>query len=545
MEDTQTDRFSMTHLRSLRMVGTLKIRSRIVLLVVILLGLMISAEIYSMRSMSRVGREVGHVAIVEIPLTEAVTRISNFQLKQALSLERAFRYSSPSFSGDQNNPVPLDEATAQFDNFDEDIRSTFGKMEGSLRTHVQETPDLEQEDLFREISDGLDGIRNSYTGYHSQGRKVLSLLRDGRHEEAKQLLSTSSLEVDEARLRERVESILHLIQEITLTTARRATELQSHTLFSLLVFSVVALFLGVALAVLITLSITRPLSAAVEVAEKMAAGDRNVKIPKSERAEIGQLLAAMQKMLQAVKASELALEERNAELARSNSELEQFAYVASHDLQEPLRMVASYMQLLEKRYKGRLDEKADEFIHYAVDGVVRMKRLINDLLEYSRVGRREIKKERADLNEVFRKAILNLQEAIREKGGRVEAQKLPIVVGDEIQLVQLFQNLIGNALKFCKERTPDIQVRCLDTDDEWQITFRDNGIGMEQDSQNKIFQVFQRLHSTKEYPGTGIGLAICKRIVERHGGRIWAESQSGQGSTFFATLPKVNVDAPS
>jgi len=232
-----------------------------------------------------------------------------------------------------------------------------------------------------------------------------------------------------------------------------------------------------------------------------------------------------------------------SELQRSNKELEQFAYIASHDLQEPLRMIASYVQLLEQKYKGRLDEKADKYIYFAVDGALRMQNLIEALLAYSRVTTRGAPFDPVDTNLVFTHVVVNLSAVIKENHAVVTKDPLPTVRGDEAQLAQLFQNLIGNAIKFRKPDTPPlVHVSAKKARKQWAFSVRDNGIGMEAKYFDRIFQIFQRLHTHAEYPGTGIGLAICKRIVERHGGRIWLESAPGEGTTFFFTLATTGED---
>ncbi|MEH2164538.1 MAG: GAF domain-containing protein [Nostoc sp.] len=243
--------------------------------------------------------------------------------------------------------------------------------------------------------------------------------------------------------------------------------------------------------------------------------------------------------------------EQTQELARSNAELEQFAYVASHDLQEPLRMVTSYLQLLERRYKNQLDANADEFIAYAVDGARRMQTLINDLLNYSRLSTRGQPFKLVDCDVILQQAIANLKIAIADSQAIVTHDALPEVMADSTQLTQVFQNLIGNAIKFCQNQQPQIHIgvakpnanldgeglNSIPLADEWLFWVRDNGIGLESQYAERIFIIFQRLHGRDKYPGTGIGLSICKKIIERHGGRIWVESKPGQGSTFYFTIP--------
>ncbi len=232
------------------------------------------------------------------------------------------------------------------------------------------------------------------------------------------------------------------------------------------------------------------------------------------------------------------LERQAKELARSNEELEQFAYVASHDLQEPLRMISSYTQLLERRYVAKLDKDAKEFMGFIVDGAGRMKQLIEDLLAYSRVGTRGREFRPTEAGAALKKALANLRGALEASGAEVSSDPLPRVVADEPQLAQLLQNLLGNAIKFKGADPPRIGVGAKELDEAWEFSVRDNGIGIDPQYFERIFLMFQRLHSKADYAGTGIGLAICKKIVDRHGGRIWVESTPGQGCTFHFTLPK-------
>jgi PAS domain S-box-containing protein len=237
------------------------------------------------------------------------------------------------------------------------------------------------------------------------------------------------------------------------------------------------------------------------------------------------------------KQAEGTLARQARDLARSNADLEQFAYAASHDLQEPLRMVVSYLQLLAQRYQDRLDADANEFIAYAVEGATRMQRLIHDLLDYSRVGAHGGAFTPTDCEQVLDRVLTNLCVALAESHAVVTHAPLPTVLADEEALVRVFQNLIGNAIKFRSEQSPRVHVAAERQKAEWVFTVRDNGIGLDLAYARRIFVIFQRLHSRTQYPGTGIGLAICKKIVERHGGRIWVESEPGKGATFYFTLP--------
>jgi len=240
---------------------------------------------------------------------------------------------------------------------------------------------------------------------------------------------------------------------------------------------------------------------------------------------------------------EAAERKRVAEdLARSNKDLEQFAYVASHDLQEPLRIVSGYLQLIERRYKGKLAAEADEFINFAVEGAARMQALIQDLLAYSRVGTQGRRFAPTDCEKVFERAVGNLGRAVTDSGATVTHDPLPTVLADATQLVQVFQNLIGNAIKFRGAEPPRIHVAARPQDGRWLFSVRDNGIGLEPQYAERIFVLFQRLHPRDKYPGTGIGLSVCQRIIERHGGRIWVESKPGEGSTFHFTLSQTRSD---
>ncbi len=239
------------------------------------------------------------------------------------------------------------------------------------------------------------------------------------------------------------------------------------------------------------------------------------------------------------KEAEVNLAKKVEELARSNRDLEQFAYVASHDLQEPLRMVSAYTQLLGERYLGKLDEQADKYIHYAVDGATRMQDLIHDLLRFSRVGREEMTLNLTDCGLVVEQAIKNLKVAIHESGATLKVGRMPILMANDSQLEQVFQNLIGNAIKFRDGAIPLIAVDAVYKTNEWIFSISDNGIGIAPEHSDVIFSIFQRLHTRTEYSGNGIGLSICKKIIEQHGGKIWLGNHTGPGCTFNFSIPAI------
>lgn len=237
----------------------------------------------------------------------------------------------------------------------------------------------------------------------------------------------------------------------------------------------------------------------------------------------------------------LDLERQTRALSQSNAELEQFAYIASHDLQEPLRTVSSYVQLLARRYEGKLDDQADQFIAYAVDGVQRMQALILDLLDYSRLETKEVDLKTVDCGVAVQEALDNLRVSVDETDATVSHNHLPSLLADGHQLTQLFQNLIGNAIKFRSAEAPHVNIEARREDHQWVMSVQDNGIGIEPQHAERVFDMFQRLHTRDEFPGTGVGLAICKKIVEGHGGRIWAHPQPQQGTTFHFTMPEREV----
>jgi signal transduction histidine kinase len=298
--------------------------------------------------------------------------------------------------------------------------------------------------------------------------------------------------------------------------------------------------------------ITRPLASLGHEAEQVAAGDFGkpvvVTAGPREIVELGGEIDGMRlrivRELTTVEEAHRQLEAQALELRRSNAELEQFAYVASHDLQEPLRKVASFCQALERRYRGQLDERADQYIDFAVDGAKRMQILINDLLAFSRVGRSGAERELVDLGDVLAEARRSLSATLAETAATVLADDLPRVRGERTLLVSLFQNLISNAVKFRDAESPVIRLSARREHDLWHFSCSDNGIGIDPEYADRIFVIFQRLHTKEAYPGTGIGLAMCRKIVEYHGGQMWLDPDHSPGAQFQFTLPTAEEDKP-
>jgi signal transduction histidine kinase len=383
-----------------------------------------------------------------------------------------------------------------------------------------------------------------------------------QHTEAGQSLGTADVEVGR-RLFDRVRTDYNTYI-VRMRVGRTSATTHLHTLTILLFAAVIAMAVlallgGLLLWHLINTWVTRPVAHLTGEARLVSDGDLDHEVTSFGPREFVQLgkdveamrqrlaaqIAAVQEAGREVDAARLTLEEQTLELQRSNRELEQFAYVASHDLQEPLRKVASFCQMLQRRYDGKLDDRADQYIHFAVDGAKRMQQLINDLLEFSRVGRLSTPRVDVDLRSCLRHALSNLETAREESGAEVTSDELPMVLGEGPLLTQLLQNLIGNAIKFHSDQPPRIHLGVRRDGEFWDFSCSDNGIGIEPEYADRVFLIFQRLHPKEVYSGTGIGLAMCKKIVEHHGGRIWIEEKAGPGTTVRWTLPVAPVTPAS
>lgn len=491
----------------------MRIRTRITSLVLALLCSMIGAVSFALFELSKIENEIQEITSSNIALNEKISKLQNFQLEQAINFERVLRFTSNSQITDASLSIPLREA-----------QDEFLRIGSTINT------------LLSDNNYEIVKLKNLYLTYQEHAERIFELINNNQSQEA--YLESLIITAEEENLRSAIQIQKEEIGNASKEAALRASAVQARAYRIVVAIIFLSAFLGLSLALVITRTITSPLEQAVNFAKQIAEGKTNIEIKDYGDDELGQLLRAMKKMAQAIEQSEIKLTRRAEELARSNADLEQFAYIASHDLQEPLRMVASYTQLLARRYQGKLDESADEFIAFAIDGVSRMKCLINDLLAYSRVGRGEEEFKELDLNKILENTLRTIKEAVRESGAEIISEKLPSVRGDAIKLEQLFQNLITNAIKFRSKNSPKIEISTKENETTCLISFKDNGIGIDPGYKERIFQIFQRLHGRSEYPGTGIGLAICKRIVEYHKGKIWVESNSGDGSTFFVELAK-------
>ncbi len=386
----------------------------------------------------------------------------------------------------------------------------------------------------------LKDVEIKYQGVNSLHSKIIQLASSENHRQDLQALKETLAGMMSVRLEELVnsaESLQRSSQSLTLRQ-QQSTEILILAAF-LLMIGILVLNLRI-----IRKSVVDPLQELSAGAEIIGTGNFDYVVEIKTNDEVGKLSKAFNSMIERLRASydslQSEIKERKqveADVKRSNEDLEQFAYVASHDLQEPLRNVASCMQLLEGGYKNKLGPDADQLIHYAIDSVVRMKALINDLLIFSRVGTKGKALEGTNCNEILEETLIRLDSVISASGAVISYDPLPVALVDGTQLLQVFQNLISNAMKFRGGELPKVHVSAAKSDNEWVFSIRDNGMGIEPHHFDRIFVIFQRLNKRGDYQGTGMGLAIVKKIIERHRGRVWVESESGVGSTFYFTIP--------
>jgi signal transduction histidine kinase len=384
---------------------------------------------------------------------------------------------------------------------------------------------------------------------------VILRVRAGDLSGAQRLLNSNARDAFD-RVRAALTDLQAATADLRNTAVDQLTANSDRIVALLIAAALVVVLAGLLLAILLRYLVTEPVSRLAREVRRVAQGEYDRKLGTDGPSEVAALardvegmrrkivsdLAEVGRARAAIELANQQLEQQAAELTRSNRDLEQFAYVASHDLQEPLRKVASFCQLLQRRYGGQLDERADQYIGFAVDGAQRMQRLINDLLAFSRIGRATSGFTDVDLNRLMAETVSQHESTLERTGGEVTWARLPVVRGEESLLAALLGNLVGNSLKFRRpDVAPRVHVTANRVGDDWEFSCRDNGIGIEAEFGDKVFVIFQRLHAKGTYPGTGIGLAIAKKIVEFHGGRIWLAPSSGQGTDIRFTLP---VDGP-
>jgi signal transduction histidine kinase len=408
------------------------------------------------------------------------------------------------------------------------------------------------------LRDDLDVIRAEATQWRSLvAEPIVAAVRTGGPDAARPLADEAARQRFD-RLRAAVTDLQEDLRSLRDAVAADARRTGDRLVLLLVCAAIVVVFAGVALTLLLQRMVTRPVTHLAAEVRQVAGGDYDREITTEGPPELARLAADVDAMRRKI-AADLAevreargqvqwvndqLQVQAEELTRSNRDLEQFAYVASHDLQEPLRKVASFCQLLQRRYAGQLDERADQYIAFAVDGAQRMQRLINDLLAFSRIGRLTAGFTDVDLNRVMSDVASQVEAAREYAKGRIVWDGLPVVEGEEPLLTTLFANLVSNSLKFRRpDVSPVVRISAREVDGQWEVTVQDNGIGIEKEFADKVFVIFQRLHAKDAYPGTGIGLAIVKKIVEYHSGRVWLDSDVAEGTTVRFTLPSAPVPA--
>jgi len=516
------------------MFPAMTIKARLSTLVLILLSLLVIGTLFTLREINQVGKEFYQISNDEIPFAQSLAKLNSLFLGQTINFERVMRFSAASEPGDKNSLIPSKEAKSEFDKYQQNLFLLLNQLEQSASI----SQSIDSETLIASISD----IRTALESYDKRARLVFKYF-DSREMLAAEM-EALTIAVEELEIKQGLSSLIHQVNQRVDFASRRVATIHNHALFRSLLMTIAGTLVGLILASLIAGSITRPIGIAMNAADRIAEGESNLDIQSAQVGELGKLINTMNNLALSVSDSKQELKQQAEELANSNAELEQFAYIASHDLQEPLRMVSSYTQLLSRRYSGKLDQRADEFIGFAVDGVSRMQQLINDLLKFSRVGRDHSNFKMFPLNDSLEDALKNLEVKISETNSILRTpDTLPEVFGNRGQITQLFQNLIANGIKFSEQKVPEIDVSVKKVEDKLLISVTDNGIGIDSSNLEKIFDVFHRLHSKEEYQGTGIGLAICKKIVEHHGGFIDVESDGKNGSkfTFSLSLKKTSV----
>lgn len=401
---------------------------------------------------------------------------------------------------------------------------------------IEQLKDLFRDD--REMTELLASINRRLNNFN-QRIKTVFIPAGGENKDLS--VKTSALR-DERENLSQMEALASELKELTTkysaAQALRAKQQTQHSIGFLWAVCILGVTTTLALVVALSRLTIRPLTQLTEAARQMEESNQALSVQDEGRTdEVGTLTRTFNNMVNAIQVREVERDKALARLEVSNSELKQFAYVAAHDLKEPLRTISNYLSLLGERLEGKLDEKGERFWKTVVDSSYRMDALISGLLTYAKLGNKALAPQQVDMDDVVSKVLGDLKVVVNESGAKVEKHNLPLVYADGTQMSQLLQNLLANGIKFRGGNAPKLDIGANRVSNGWMFYVRDNGIGFDMQFQDRIFLIFQRLHGREDYGGTGLGLAVCKRIVERHGGKIWAESKEGEGSTFFFTLP--------
>ena len=508
----------------------LRIKTKILIAIFSGIFLALMVGLSSLMLLRAINDEIDEIATHYIPITVLISEVKTHQSSQAYLLERAMRFFFTP-NGQQGQKKAEKEFWEQSEIFKRDIAKSIDATNHGINQSTNEAT----RSIFRITLKHLLEIKSSHKQSDLSTRQLFATLDGSKPEQAQQQIA--QIEKEGARLSQELSAFLHKVEAFTANAVQNAQKHERNGYVGIASLLSFGCLIGILVALILTRSILNPLKQAIKISERIAANDLDIKLGKLDENELGQLLGSMETMAHSLNKARETVDKKVEELARSNTDLQQFAYVASHDLQEPLRTIASFSQLLAERYQGKLDSDADEFIAFMVAAANEMRTLIDDLLTFSRISTHAKPMETVDGDMLIKTIESRLQTVIKENSATIFCSKMPSFQADKAQMVQLFQNLISNAIKFHGEKPPTVHIDASRQESAWLFAVKDNGIGIDPKYGERIFEVFQRLHTKEEYTGTGIGLAVCKKIVERHGGRLTVTSKPGMGATFFISIP--------
>ena len=510
--------------------NNLRIKTRIFLAIFSGIFLALLVGISSLTLLDSITDEMDTIAEEHIPLTMLISEIQHHQWSQSGTLERILRLYFM-----QNGQHGVKNAEQEFWRQSVITNKKIKESIEAVTAAIRSSSSKETPSRLNKIFSYLQSIDTHHDHFDQQAKRLFGIFANEQTEKSKRLIE--QIEEKEALFHS---ELIEFQREVMAFTAESVQTTQRHEktgYYNILILLSVGCLSGLLLTMIIARSILVPLKHAVIISERIAANDLDIEVGPLEEHELGRLLASMENMAHSLKNAQENLEKKVEELARSNADLQQFAYVASHDLQEPLRTIASFSQLLAERYQGKLDSDADEFIAFIVAAANEMRTLIDDLLTFSRISTHAKPMEIVGGEALIHTILSRLQTVIQNENAVITCGKMPNFHADKGQMIQLFQNLISNAIKFHGKEPPQVHIQASRQQDTWVFSVKDNGIGIDAKYGKRIFEVFQRLHTKEAFSGTGIGLAVCKKIVERHGGKLTVISKPGKGATFFVSIP--------